>query len=394
MIGQVGPFDVGDIAKGLGWLVGKAGDVVGGGAVDIASASIKAVAAGIAKAVGSVLEVLGTLWIRLDVPNVWSEQGGQSATVTFLHSEVAVIAGGLAVLGILIGACRLAWEQRAQPGRDLVQGLITLTLVTGCGVPVIGLLVSGSDAVAQSILDDARASTAGDFGANVVAMLGLSGPVLAPMLVIFLGSIAVLVTVLQIGLMVFRAAALVMLAGLLPIAASMTTTQAGREHFKRYVGWVVALAAYKPIAALIYAAAFKLTSTHEINPNGAGSLLIGVCLMTVAVVALPALLKFLVPAIGAISVGAASGGAVGMAGAMAMPTGARMIASHGGAGAVGAAGAAGPSGATAATAAAGPVGAAVAGATVAKQAVDGAAQHATNPTNTNTDRNGGPDGNR
>jgi type IV secretion system protein TrbL len=381
-IGLLGPVD-----EGLGWLIGKALDPV----KDLAFAPIKAVARGIADAVGSVVEVLGTLWIRLDVPSVWGDNG-ESATVQFLHSEVAAIAGGLAVLGILIGACRLAWEQRAQPGRDLVQGLITLTLVTGCGVPVIGLLVSGSDAVAQSILDDARASTAGDFGANVVAMLGLSGPVLAPMLVIFLGSIAVLVTVLQIGLMVFRAAALVMLAGLLPIAASMTTTQAGREHFKKYVGWVIALAAYKPIAALTYSAAFKLTSTHEISPNGAGSLLIGVCLMTVAVVALPALLKFLVPAIGAISVGAASGGAVGMAGAMAMPTGARMIASHGGAGAVGAAGAAGPSGATAATAAAGPVGAAVAGATVAKQAVDGAAQHATNPTN--TERDGGPDGNR
>jgi type IV secretion system protein TrbL len=383
---------LGDV-PGLSWLGDKAKDVLGG-AVGVAFAPIKAVASGIADAVGSVIEVLSTLWIRLDVPSVWGDNG-ESATVQFLHSEVAVIAGGLAVLGILIGACRLAWEQRAQPGRDLVQGLITLTLVTGCGVPFIGLLVSGSDAVAQSILDDARASTAGDFGANVVAMLGLSGPVLAPMLVIFLGSIAVLVTVLQIGLMVFRAAALVMLAGLLPIAASMTTTQAGREHFKKYCAWVVALAAYKPIAALTYSAAFKLTSTHEINPNGAGSLLIGVCLMTVAVVALPALLKFLVPAISAINVGAGgAAGAVGMAGAMAMPTGARMIASHAGAGAVGAAGAAGPSGATAATAAAGPVGAAVAGATVAKQAVDGAAQHATNPTHTNTERDGGPDGNR
>jgi type IV secretion system protein TrbL len=381
-IGLLGPVD-----EGLGWLIGKALDPV----KDLAFAPIKAVARGIADAVGSVVEVLGTLWIRLDVPSVWGDNG-ESATVQFLHSEVAAIAGGLAVLGILIGACRLAWEQRAQPGRDLVQGLITLTLVTGCGVPVIGLLVSGADAFAQSILDDARTGTASDFGANVAGMLALSGPTLAPMLVIVLGGIALIVSVIQIGLMIFRAAALVMLAGLLPVAASMTTTQAGRDHFKRYVGWVVALASYKVVAALIYSAAFRLTSTHSLSANGVGSLLIGVCLMTVAVVALPALLKFLVPAIGAISVGAASGGAVGMAGAMAMPTGARMIASHGGAGAVGAAGAAGPSGATAATAAAGPVGAAVAGATVAKQAVDGAAQHATNPTN--TEGNGGPDGDR
>jgi type IV secretion system protein TrbL len=131
-------------------------------------------------------------------------------------------------------------------------------------------LVSGSDAFAQSILDDAQSSTAGDFGANVAGMLALSGPALAPMLVIFLGSIALLVTVLQIGLMVFRAAALVMLAGLLPVAASMTTTQAGREHFKKYVGWVVALAAYKVVAALTYSAAFKLTSTHAQSRTARG----------------------------------------------------------------------------------------------------------------------------
>jgi hypothetical protein len=61
-IGLLGPVD-----EGLGWLIGKALDPV----KDLAFAPIKAVARGIADAVGSVLEVLGTLWIRLDVPSVW-----------------------------------------------------------------------------------------------------------------------------------------------------------------------------------------------------------------------------------------------------------------------------------------------------------------------------------
>ena len=54
-----------------------------------------------------MLQTLGTLWIQLDTPNVWSETGGTSATVTFLHSEIAALVGLLAVLGILIG-CRAA----------------------------------------------------------------------------------------------------------------------------------------------------------------------------------------------------------------------------------------------------------------------------------------------
>ena len=142
-----------------------------------------------------------------------------------------------------------------------MRGLLVLVLVTGCGVPMIGLLVSGADAWSQSIIDDA---TGGDFGRNVTAAAGAHRPVAR----------AVSRDLLRydrarrerrrrVVLLVFRAAMLVLLAGLLPVAASMTTTQTGREHFKKYCAWTLALVAYKPAAALIYAAAFRLIGTHR-----------------------------------------------------------------------------------------------------------------------------------
>jgi type IV secretion system protein TrbL len=308
------PIHIPGLADGLNWVADRLLNPV----KDVAFAPINALASGIADAVGDMLTMLGTLWIRLNVPNIWTG-GTTSGVVEMLHSEVAPLVGLLAVLGIILGACRLAWQQRAQAGIELLEGLLVLTIATGCGVPIIATLVSGADAWSESIIENGTAGT--DFGRNITAMLSLGGPTLAPVLAMFFGILALLVSITQIGLLVFRAAALVMLAGLLPVAASMTMTQSGREHFKRYVAWVIALVAYKPVASLIYLAALHLVGAHDLTGSGAGSILIGLSLMVMALLALPALLRFLVPATAALHAGAPT--AVTRTAAMQMPTGAR-----------------------------------------------------------------------
>lgn len=290
-----------------------------------AEKTIGAVAKGIGDAVGDMLEILGTLWIRLDVPNVWTEDHGTSATVTLLHSKLAPVVGLLAVLGILIGGANLAVQQRGEPARDLVHGMILLALVTGCGVPAMALAVSGADAFAQSIVSGAGS---GGFGRNVTGMLALSGPTIGPMLLILLGVIAFFVSLAQIALMVLRAGVLVLLAGFLPVVAAGTMTQAGRDRFKKYLAWVVALTIYKPIAAACYLAAFKLIGTDELSASGAGQILIGVTLMAAAVLALPALIRLLVPTATALRIGAGTGAAT-TAALVAVPAGARILAARG-----------------------------------------------------------------
>jgi hypothetical protein len=94
------PDPTGGAGAIFGWI---SGHVLGGAASDLALAPINALASSIANAVGQLLVTLGTLWISLDVPNVWTG-GTTSGTVAFLHSEVAPLVGLLAVLGIIIGA--------------------------------------------------------------------------------------------------------------------------------------------------------------------------------------------------------------------------------------------------------------------------------------------------
>ncbi|WP_166787710.1 hypothetical protein [Cryobacterium luteum] len=243
---------------------------------------------------------------------------GSSSTVGFLQNSLWYYVGGLAVLSVIIGGIRMAWEQRAQPGKELLQSLITLVVVSGAGLAIITLAVTAADAFSIWILNgatDCDVSAAGEsncFGTNVAAMVAITASSPIGLIgVLILGSIALLMTYVQVALMVVRGGLLVILAGVLPLTASFTNTQMGKQWFGKVIGWTIAFILYKPAAALIYAAAFSLTGTDAFKDDGGGiwTILTGLALMLMALIALPALLKFVAPMTGAV----AGGGAAGMA---------------------------------------------------------------------------------
>ena len=290
---------------------------------------------------------------------------GSGGTVAFLQSSLWWYVGAGAVLSVIVGAARMAWEQRAEPGRDLVRSLLTLIVVAGAGVTITGLLVAAADGfsiwiINNSLQCDVRAGSA-CFGSNLVNLIALGGTGgLGPLLVIILGLVAIAASVVQIVLVVARSAMLVILTGTLPLSASATNTEMGRQWFKKSVAWLVAFILYKPAAAIVYAAAFQLAGTDVFTDDGSGllSALTGLMLMVIALFALPALMRFVTPMVGAMT-GGGAGGAAAMGAMAALPTGAiagGRLAGGGGAehmsgpsGASGSAGStgAGPSGANA-----------------------------------------------
>jgi hypothetical protein len=140
-----------------------------------------------------------------------------------------------------------------------------------------------------------------------------------------LGIIAFLATVIQIMLMLVRGGMLVLLVGTLPLVAAFSNTEMGLQWFRKASAWLIAFALYKPAAAVVYAVAFDLA-----GQQGALALLDGVMMLVLAILALPALLRFVVPATGALAGAGGSGamlaGAAGGAIAMRMPTGAASVA--------------------------------------------------------------------
>ena len=231
-------------------------------------------------------------------------------TLGFIQDQTFYLTLALAVFSTIIAGARMVWTQRAEPAQDLLKGLLTLAVVSASGVALLNILLQATDALAEQIID---AAIGADFTADVQAMLGFS--VTTPtewitgnvMLIIVGGLIAVMVNLVQIMLMVLRVAMLFLLAGVLPLSAAFMNTEAGKSWFAKIIAWTLAFAFYKPAAALIYATGIKLSSSGLFSGQSLLQFCAGLILIIASVVALPMLIGFLSPALGAMS---SSGGGV------------------------------------------------------------------------------------
>ena len=164
-------------------------------------------------------------------------------------------------------------------------------------------------------------------------MLGVSTLVGGPvpiMLAIVLGAMALIGSLIQAFLMVVRGGMLMILAGVLPLCFSFWSTDSGKGWSKRSVSWLVAFILYKPAAAIVYATAFQLVSTTG-GTGGLANVFTGITLLFMAVLALPALLRFVTPLVAGVAAGGAGmamGVMTGLGAAALMPTGAMAVAAN------------------------------------------------------------------
>ncbi|WP_329004733.1 hypothetical protein OHA18_15245 [Kribbella sp. NBC_00709] len=338
-----------------------------------------------------------TFWLKPNTPAV-AQQHGESwtntGTVQFLQDSLLGVTAAVFAVAILIAGMRIAWEQRARPLQELLKAILTFVVVAAAGTATMQLLSSWADqfsvAVVHQVGKDMTLATA--FGGSVNGngqaqdLVASSMPAL---LSITTGLGVILASLIQIVLMLVRSALLVLLAGSFPLAAAATNTEIGRSWFKKFCGWSLAFIAYKPAAALVYAAAMRISHDPAMSvSDGVVRAMMGMMMLLLAIFALPALLRFMVPVTAAVAGGsAAMGSSVADPGGMA--TGAVNVGSSGagfgggsGRGAGSSAGGAGGGasgaqtvGAKAAGAAAGPAGIGLAVARKTAGGLAGAASH-------------------
>ncbi|MDQ0823797.1 type IV secretion system protein TrbL [Arthrobacter sp. V1I7] len=262
----------------------------------------------ITEGMSQMVTTLSTFWVSMPTANLASQDGlTPTPVVGFVNSELGYWTLALAVLSVILGGTRMIWEQRGAPLKDLLRSLLTLTLVSGLGLAVISILVIAADAFSASIIDRA---TDGKGFAHAMAILVMTNQTgVGVFILIILGLVGLLASLVQIVLMIVRGGMLVILAGILPTTAAFTNTEMGRQWFQKAVGWTIAFILYKPAAAVVYAVAFKLMGSSGGNVL-LGSIT-GFALMIVALLALPALMRFVTPMVGAVASG--SGGGAGAA---------------------------------------------------------------------------------
>lgn len=302
---------------------------------DAANDTVKNMAKAIADAVGQTVQTLGTFWVNVGTPSLTTAPGGATASdpVLFLQNSLYFWTAALAVLSVLVGAAKMIIERRGAPLRDLARSLATLIVVSGAGVAAVGLLTVSADHFSAWIINNSTDGTS--FNENITGMLALSATSpIGSIMIILLGLIAILASVLQIVLMIVRGGLLVVLTGIFPTAAAFTNTEAGKGWFQKCTAWLIAFILYKPAAAIIYATAFQLSGAKIFGNGGDGkdfgsallTTVTGLALMVIALFAMPALMRFVTPMVGAVAGG---GGALAAGAVAAVASGAINMGSAG-----------------------------------------------------------------
>lgn len=279
-------------------------------------------------------------------------------SVRWLTGALNVISVVLAIVGIMIACIWTMLHMRGDRAKQAAQSLFTVFLVTTMGTALVQVLIPAGDSFATWILDQADVdSSAWSYtsGAAVAA--------LAPGIAVLAGIFGFVATLCQWVIMLIRAAVLPLLVAVWPVTAAASMIRGGEQMFSKVTGWMAAFLLYKPIAAIVYAFAWKLKG----GSDGIGAVINGMILLVLAVVALPAVMRLIAPATSAL--GAASGGSAALA------AGGSLVAAGV---AVGAAVATG-GGSTAATAASADIGTA-GGTTVATEGGSSAAGTGAGPT--------------
>lgn len=234
--------------------------------------------------------------------------------VGFVQDQTFYLTLALAAISMIVAGVRMVWSQRAEPAQDLLKGLLTLAIVTASGVALLNVLLGATDALAEQII---TAGVGDDFQSDVQMLLGMedTGTSSATflmgnqMLIIVGGLLAVVVNIVQIMLMVLRTAMLFLIAGVLPLSAAFMNTETGKSWFSKIIAWTLAFAFYKPAAALIYATGIQMTTSGLFSGQALLQFSAGLMLILASVVALPVLIGFLSPALGAMASSGGGGGA-------------------------------------------------------------------------------------
>ncbi|WP_157431475.1 hypothetical protein [Actinomadura hibisca] len=265
---------------------------VGGGVLDDMAKAFQS-------AVGWLVSNTASWWVKTPSPDLENEP-----VVGYLQALTQPLTIATAMVALLVVCAKIALTRKGNPLIDATGGLAILAAVTAIGAILPTKLLQWGDEWVGWVL---TASSQGNFAARMTTIVTLPGTV-PTALVVILCLVALFLGIIQALLLLFRGAALVILAGLLPLAAAGMITPATQPWFKRVAGWMLALIFYKPAAAAVYATAFTLVG----DGKNLHSVLMGFAMMLISLIAFPVLLKFFTWTTG----GGESGGGGGFLGAV------------------------------------------------------------------------------
>jgi hypothetical protein len=218
-------------------------------------------------------------WLNIPSIDLASSPAGR------IRSLVMAVSALVAVAGLMWGGIRMAVTRRGDVAWDMGSGLVRLAAVAALAFALPQLLLNFGDSFSGWALDSAVSGSVADRMIGLARMTGVT----APGAVIFAAMLMILAGVAQAVLMFLREGAIVILSGVLILAAAGGFNPATKGWFPKVSGWLVGLILYKPFAALTYAVAFYMIGDDTGDPR---TVFVGLTMLLLSVVALPVMIRF------------------------------------------------------------------------------------------------------
>lgn len=271
-------------AKAITKATGSAVGTVAGHAVGAATTSaIDQLAQAIGQGITQLLTDLFTLWMGVKSPDLTADPVPRIMQEYLWPWTVAV-----ALIGFITVSARMALTRKGAPLADLGQGVLVMACTTAAGTILPTLLLQAGDEWSNWVL---QASSGGQFKerfGHLFGSLTITSPGVTAGIIIVVGIVFMILTMVQALLLLFRLGSVVILAGVLPLAAVGTLNPLMKPGFKRICGWLLALIFYKPAAAMVLSVGFLMFG----DGKSITDIFTGLAVMVLSVVALPVLMKF------------------------------------------------------------------------------------------------------
>ncbi|MEU7722398.1 hypothetical protein [Streptomyces tibetensis] len=262
-----------------------------------------------------------------------------TTTAQDINSQTQWIVVYLAVGSLLFASARMAIERRGNAGTTALKGILRVVLVSGAATTVVTAAAALSDDYSTYLFNAGAEKQLSAVGACS------DGNGIESFLLLVLAFLLLIAGIIHTILLYIRLGVMILLLGTLPLAAAASMTDWGGGWWRKHLGWMIAWLLYKPAAGLVLYAGSAMISSGRDGGSDINERIAGIGVMLLSAVALPALLKLVVPAT------AALGGASAMSGAMStvggsLASGARSLGTSGGSGGGGQSGPRGASGAS------------------------------------------------
>jgi hypothetical protein len=208
-----------------------------------------------------------------------------------IQGQIRWLAIVVAVAGTIWQGFRMTVTRKHTPLIDIGRGLISTALWSAIGIVGVQIALSAADAYSSWILSEAAGNDVSQRLTGMAAMAEVqsNGAIIVLSLLMIIAGIA------QAILMFFREGAIIVLSCLVVLAAAGSFTASTRPWLHKWLSWMLALVAYKPVAATVYAVAIWIMG----EGTDTRTIFIGLAMIIMSLIALPTLMKlfsFAVPA--------------------------------------------------------------------------------------------------